>query len=57
MVFLESINWESVVCNVVFLGGDVDIMVCIVGVIVEVFYGGVLVEIELEVMGWILMDF
>ncbi len=55
--FLESHNWESAVRNAVFLGGDADTMACIAGSIAEAFYGGVPVEIELEVMGRIPEEF
>jgi ADP-ribosylglycohydrolase len=48
--FLESDNWESAVRNAISLGGDADTMACIAGSIAEAFYGGVPVEIELEVM-------
>jgi len=57
LAFLESTNWESAVRNAVSLGGDADTMACIAGAIAEAFYGGVPVEIELEVMGRIPTDF
>lgn len=55
--FLESENWESAVRNAVSLGGDADTMACMAGAIAEAFYGGVPVEIELEVMKRIPEDF
>ncbi|MEZ4986535.1 MAG: ADP-ribosylglycohydrolase family protein [Saprospiraceae bacterium] len=55
--FLESDNWESAVRNAVSLGGDADTMACIAGGIAEAYYGGVPVEVELEVMKRIPDDF
>ena len=57
LAFLESQNWESAVRNAVSLGGDADTMASIAGAIAEAFYGGVPVEIELEVMGRIPEEF
>lgn len=57
LAFLESENWEGAVRNAVSLGGDADTMACIAGAIAEAFYGGVPVEIELEVMNRIPEEF
>lgn len=57
IAFLESDNWETAVRNAVSLGGDSDTMASIAGAIAEAFYGGVPVEIELEVMKKIPLDF
>lgn len=57
LAFLESANWEEAVRNAISLGGDADTMACIAGAIAEAFYGGVPVEIELEVMSRIPEEF
>lgn len=57
IAFLESTSWESAVRNAVSLGGDSDTMACIAGAIAEAFYGGVPVEVEVEVMKRLPEDF
>lgn len=57
IAFLESNSWESAVRNAVSLGGDSDTMACIAGAIAEAFYGSVPVEVELEVMKRIPVEF
>lgn len=50
IAFLESDCWENAIRNAVSLGGDSDTMASMAGAIAEAFYGGVPVEVELEVM-------
>lgn len=54
--FLDGEDFEDMVRNVILLGGDSDIIVVMVGSIVEVYYGFVLVEILDEVFVCLIVD-
>jgi len=48
IAFLDSVDYEDAVRNVVSLGGDSDTQACIAGSIAEAFYGGVPESIKVE---------